>query len=68
MAAMKRRDTKQKLEDYPELLRFCRVLVVWSEKHPDGRLSDFLSFYEPPTREMLALDTAPMGNAIVTRK
>jgi hypothetical protein len=67
-AAMKRRDNKQKLEEHSELVRFCRVLVLWGEKHPDGRLSDFLSFCAPPTREVLALDAVPVGTAIVSRK
>jgi len=67
-AAMKRRDNKQKLDEHRAFVDFCRVLIVWAEKHPDGLINDFLSFYKPPSREMLALDAVPLGNAIVKRE
>ena len=65
--AMTRRDNRQKLLEHRDLVKFCRALVLWGEQHPDGRVKDFLSFCEPPTREVLALDAVPVGNAIVSR-
>ena len=65
--AMTRRANAQKLLEHRDLVRFCRALVLWGEKHPDGRLNDFLSFTLPPSREVLALDAVPAGTAIMTR-
>ena len=67
IVTMTRRANAQKLREHGELVRFCRALVLWGEKHPDGRLNDFLSFTLPPSREVLALDAVPAGTAIRTR-
>ena len=64
---MTRRANAQRLLEHRDLVSFCRALVLWGEQHPDGRLNDFLSFSDPPSREVLLLDAVPAGTAIMTR-
>jgi hypothetical protein len=66
-ALMTRRANAQRLLEHRDLVSFCRRLIVWGEKHPDGRLNDFPSFSDPPSREVLLLDAVPAGTAIMTR-